>query len=162
VASHCITLSSICICSLMCSFFVLVVIYINLGRVRLYHFIHLPNCRITVLTKVPGFCPCVDCTWSLISENALIQMNGAFQMKYCMGSHFSLKNFWLRWDLNLGLPVEKPALYPLLHKLTLWYPFLMTFILQQLVKDCWIHTKTTKKSSFCACNFAHKGWLNKW
>jgi len=31
VASHCITLS-ICICSPMCSFFVLVVIYINLGR----------------------------------------------------------------------------------------------------------------------------------
>ena len=43
-------------------FFVLVVIYINLGRVRLYHFIHLPNCRITVLAKVPGFCPCVVST----------------------------------------------------------------------------------------------------
>jgi len=34
-------------------------------------------------------------------------------------SHFPLKNFWLRWDLNPGLPVEKPALYPLLHELTL-------------------------------------------
>jgi hypothetical protein len=27
--------------------------------------------------------------------------------------------FWLRWDLNLGLPIEKPVLYPLLHKLML-------------------------------------------
>ena len=89
MASHCITLS-ICICSLMCSFFVLVVIYINLGRVRLYHFIHLPNCRITVLAKVPGFCPCVVSTWPLISENALIQMNGAFQMKYCMGPNSAI------------------------------------------------------------------------
>jgi hypothetical protein len=43
-------------------------------------------------------------------------------MKYCMGPNsaiFSLKNFWLRWDLNPGLPVEKPALYPLLHELML-------------------------------------------
>ncbi len=82
----------------MCSFFVLVVIYINLGHVRLYHFIHLPNCRITVLAKVPGFCPCVVSTWPLISENALFQMNGAFQMKYCMGPNsaiFHLRIF--RW-----------------------------------------------------------------
>jgi len=101
--------------------FVLVVIYINLERIRLYHFIHLPNCGITVLAKVPGFCPCVS-TWPLISENALIQMNGAFQMKYFIGPNtaiFHLRNFCLRWDLNPGLPVEKPAVYPLLHELTL-------------------------------------------
>jgi len=44
-------------------------------------------------------------------------MNGAFQMKYCMGPNtaiFTKEIFWLRWDLNTGLPVEKP-LYPLLH-----------------------------------------------
>jgi len=48
--------------SLLSSLFVLVVIYINLGCVRLYLFIHLPNCRITVLAKVSGFCPCVVST----------------------------------------------------------------------------------------------------
>jgi len=33
--------------------------------------------------------------------------------------HFPLNFFWLSWDLNLGLPVEKLAFYPLLHELTL-------------------------------------------
>jgi hypothetical protein len=50
-------------------------------------------------------------------------MNGAFQMKFCMGPNsaiFHLRIFWLRWDLNPGLPVEKLALYPLLHELTLY------------------------------------------
>ncbi len=79
------TALSICINSLKCSFFVLVVISITLWHVRLYHFTHLPNCRITALGKVPGFCSCVISTWPLLSGNALIQMNGAFQMKYCMG-----------------------------------------------------------------------------
>jgi len=106
VASHCITLS-ICICSLMCSFFVLVVIYINLGHVRLYHFIHLLNCRITVLAKVPGFCPCVFSTWPLISENALIQMNGAFQMKYCMGPNSAI--FHLRILAEVGFEPGSPS-----------------------------------------------------
>jgi len=32
---------------------------------------------------------------------------------------FHLRFFWLRGDLNLGLPVEKPELYPLLHELTI-------------------------------------------
>jgi hypothetical protein len=43
-------------------------------------------------------------------------------MKYCMGPNstiFLLKKFWLRWDLNPGLPVEKLVLFPLFHKLTL-------------------------------------------
>ncbi len=33
--------------------------------------------------------------------------------------HFSLKNFWMSWDLNPVLTVEKPVLYPLLNELTL-------------------------------------------
>ena len=48
---------------------------------------------ITVLAKVPGS-PCVS-TCLLISESALLKMNGVFQMKFCMGSNsdiFSPKN----------------------------------------------------------------------
>jgi len=47
------------------------------------------------------------------SESALIQMNGTYQMKYCRGPNsfiFHLWNFWLSWNLNLGLPVETLAL----------------------------------------------------
>jgi len=67
--------------------------------IRLHHFIHLPNCGIKVLAKVPGFCPCV-CKLSMKSENALIQMNGAFQMKYFMGTNSAI--FHLRIFLDFG------------------------------------------------------------
>ena len=62
----------------------------KLGCVRLYNFINLPNYRIAVLAKIPGFCPCVVSTWPLISEYALIQMNGAFQINYCMGPNSAI------------------------------------------------------------------------
>jgi len=55
---------------------------------------------------------CIDPNEWCISDEVLYAMYGP-QL-----SHFSLKNFWLRWDLKPGLPVEKPALYPLLYSQT--------------------------------------------
>ena len=138
----------------MCSFFVLVVIYINLGRVRLYHFIHLPNCRITVLAKVPGFCPCVVSTWPLISENALIQMNGAFQMKYCMGPNSAI--FHLRifgwggiWTRVSQLRSRHSIHYSTSSRSIIWY--LSTVWQLTALKSCFlvILSITGNSSSFC-------------
>ncbi len=55
-------------------------------RVWLFHFIHPPNCGLQYLLRYHS---CVN-TWPLIGENAPIQMNGAFQMNYCMGPNSAI------------------------------------------------------------------------
>jgi hypothetical protein len=88
----------------------------------------------------------------MLSESAFIHMNG--ELYVTLVSHFfHLRIFWLSWDLNLGLPIEKPALYPLLHKLTLKgcdgfsFRLMQIFLLPHLTQKITLVLKVIKMDS---------------
>ncbi len=107
---------------MMCSFFVLVVFYINLGPVRLYHIIHLPNWGLQYL--LPGFCLCVSSKYPTGSENVLIQMNGTFSD----GLYQCFPNFFM--SRTITLPGG---------------PFLVSFVQQIVIFSQILHVLDPKK-----------------